>query len=122
MIEAGEKFAREISQMPEAVVVELVGDVGTGKTTFTRGLARGLGILDPVTSPSFTISKTYAIPHGGVFSHYDFYRLSDPGLMQEDLEESFLTSKITVIEWADSVEDILPPNRLKLKISLKNDG
>ena len=67
-------------------IIELVGDVGAGKTTFVRGLAKGLGIEDPITSPSFTISKSYALPKNqGYLIHYDFYRLPDPGIMLEDL-------------------------------------
>ena len=59
MIDFGRQFASKI-KLP--AVFELIGDVGTGKTTFTRGLAAGLGIVEPVTSPSFTISKRYACP------------------------------------------------------------
>ena len=73
MLDFGKKIAEEIS----SGVIELVGDVGAGKTTFTRGLAEGLGIKEPVTSPSFTISKTYSLPNGGNLVHYDFYRLQE---------------------------------------------
>ena len=91
-----------------ALVFELKGDVGAGKTTFTRALAKGLGIEEPVTSPSFTISKRYAFS-GGELTHYDFYRLPDPGLMADDLEESLETpNSVVVVEWADSVKNLLP--------------
>ena len=72
MFELGQKIGKTL--VPP-VVVELLGDVGVGKTTFTRGLAKGLGVKEPVTSPSFTISKTYALPEGKNLIHYDFYRL-----------------------------------------------
>ncbi len=119
-------FARELGKnlhIPR--VIELIGDVGAGKTTFTRGLAEGLGVAEPVTSPSFTISKRYAIKgvENGILTHYDFYRLPDPGLMSEDLAESISDPHtITVIEWADTTQDILPADRLIFKITTNDDG
>ena len=104
-------------------VIELVGDVGAGKTTFVRGFAEGLGITDKITSPSFTISKSYAVPDGKTLTHYDFYRLPHPGLMQEDLEESISDpNTITIVEWADSVEGILPDNRTVIYITYTENG
>ena len=70
MMEFGRGFAKKITK---PAIIELVGDVGAGKTTFVRGLAEGLGIKEPITSPSFTISKSYALPGGGRLIHYDFY-------------------------------------------------
>lgn len=106
-----------------AVVVELIGDVGVGKTTLTRGLAEGLGVKEPVTSPSFTISKTYALPDGGRLVHYDFYRLSDPGLMVGDLAENMTDKQnIVVIEWGESVGDLLPEKRMTIRLEYDDDG
>lgn len=119
MIEFGRNLAQSL-RAPE--VVELIGDVGVGKTTITRGIAEGLGIKEPVTSPSFTISKRYNFGAGELV-HYDFYRLPDPGLMQEDLLESINDSNvITIVEWADSVADLLPENHRKFIITLNEDG
>lgn len=119
MIEYGKNLALRLSA---PACLELVGDVGAGKTTLTRGIALGLGVKEPVTSPSFTISKVYAFP-GGRLVHYDFYRLKDPGLMSEDLLESTSDrSTITVVEWADSVADLLPEHTLHLHITLNEDG
>lgn len=102
----------------KALVFELKGDVGAGKTTFTRALAQGLGVQEPVTSPSFTISKRYAFK-GGELIHYDFYRLPDPGLMADDLEESLETpNAIVVVEWADSVKNLLPETRTKISFAI----
>ena len=104
-------------------VIELVGDVGVGKTTFVRGLADGLGIKESVTSPSFIISKSYACPDGRVLVHYDFYRLNDVGLMTEDLMENLKDRKnIVVIEWSDSVKDFLPDKHTVINIKLDDDG
>ena len=119
MLQFGKQFGETIA---DNMVIELIGDVGAGKTTFVRGLAQGLGIKEPITSPSFTISKTYAIPSGGTLTHYDFYRLSDPGLMSDDLQESITNSKIVIAEWADSVANILPKNRTTIHIKYNDDG
>ena len=103
-------------------VIELVGDVGAGKTTFTRGLAEGLGIAEPVTSPSFTISKRYAFP-GGELVHYDFYRLGDPGIMRDELTETLsVPGTVTVVEWGGDVADLLPESKYRLELSLNEDG
>ncbi len=120
MLEYGKAFAKRI-HCPS--IIELVGDVGAGKTTFVRGLAIGLGIKEPITSPSFTISKTYALPQGGNLIHYDFYRLSDPGLMSEDLSEN-ITDKnnIIIVEWGESVTDILPKDHIIITIKYNEDG
>lgn len=119
MIKFGEELAKSIS-VPS--VIELVGDVGTGKTTITKGIAKGLGVEDEVTSPSFMISKQYAFD-GGKLVHYDFYRLAEPGIMSEDLLENINDEKtITVVEWADSVADLLPEGHKKFEIKLLDDG
>jgi tRNA threonylcarbamoyladenosine biosynthesis protein TsaE len=129
------------------ICLELVGDVGAGKTTFTRYLAQGLGVKSPITSPSFTISKHYfftpkthersadencdnrpnttPIAEKSDFEliHYDFYRLDDPGLMADDLAESLSNPNvITVLEWADSVANILPDNHLKITFEILPNG
>ena len=120
MLNFGHDFAEKI-KFP--TVIELVGDVGAGKTTFTRGLAEGLGVTDPVTSPSFTISKSYALPQGGHLIHYDFYRLPDTGLMSDDLQENLKNpNNIIVIEWGESVTNILPENHIKITIKYTDNG
>lgn len=115
-------FGREFAKKVPAPVIELIGDVGAGKTTFVRGLAEGLGIKEPVTSPSFTISKSYALPDGRTLTHYDFYRLNDPGLMAEDLAEKLNDKNIVIIEWGESVANILPPNHVKISINYNDDN
>lgn len=120
LIEFGKEMAKKIKA---PAVLELIGDVGTGKTTFTSGLAEGLGVTESVTSPSFTISKSYALPSGGELVHYDFYRLADPGIMVEDLDEKIGADKnIVVIEWGDSVADLLPEGHTVIKFEYADDG
>ncbi len=123
MLEFGEKFAQSMAtDKTAATVIELIGDVGAGKTTFVRGFARGLGLTSEVTSPSFTISKSYALPDGKTLTHYDFYRLNDPGLMADDLKEKIKDNHIIVVEWANSIKNILPKNRTIIKITYNDDG
>lgn len=126
MLNFGRDFILTLKNSPEnnsAKLIELIGDVGAGKTTFTRGLAEGLNIKEPITSPSFTISKTYPLSTGGNLIHYDFYRLSDPGLMLDDLTENLSDPKnIVVVEWADTIKNFLPENRLKIEIKYLEDG
>lgn len=128
MLELGQHLAKNLS-LP--AVIELIGDVGTGKTTFTRGLAAGLGITEPVTSPSFTISKRYAFsirskdasPTFGELIHYDFYRLDDPGIMSEDLAEALSSpNSVVVVEWGGDVANLLPTHKTRLEIVLCEDG
>lgn len=120
MLDFGKQFA---CQVKFPMVIELIGDVGAGKTTFVRGLAEGLGITEPVTSPSFTISKQYALPDDKRLIHYDFYRLPDPGLMSEDLQENINNpNTITIIEWAESVSNLLPNNHITITITYNNDN
>lgn len=120
---SGEILGDVRRQDPSGVIIELIGDIGTGKTTFTRGLAEGLGITEPITSPSFTISKTYALPNGKRLIHYDFYRLPDPGLMTDDLAENLKNpNNIIVIEWGDSVSDLLPEDHVTINFNYDNNG
>lgn len=99
-------------------VIELIGDVGAGKTTFTKGLAIGMGIDEVVQSPSFTISRTYENTESVRMVHYDFYRLHDAGVMKQDLQESIEDDKtVTVVEWADIVSGVLPDDRLSLRFT-----
>lgn len=111
----GEKLA---ASLKGGEVIELIGDVGAGKTTFTKGLAKGLGVSDDVQSPSFTLSRQYEADGGLMLSHYDFYRLSDPGILALELADIMSQpGNITVVEWADIVEGVLPENRITIKIS-----
>jgi hydrolase, P-loop family len=109
------EFGKEIgSNLEGGSVLELIGDVGAGKTTFTKGLALGLGVLETVQSPTFTISRVYK-GDNLTLSHYDFYRLNDYGIMKMELAENLSDPQnITVVEWAGDLADILPEKHLKL--------
>ena len=109
------EFGKEIgSNLEGGSVLELIGDVGAGKTTFTKGLALSLGVLETVQSPTFTISRVYE-GDNLTLSHYDFYRLNDYGIMKMELAENLSDPQnITVVEWAGELADILPKKHLKL--------
>ncbi|MET3730293.1 tRNA threonylcarbamoyladenosine biosynthesis protein TsaE [Fictibacillus halophilus] len=112
-------FAEKLgSLLQKGDVLTLAGDLGAGKTTFTKGLAKGLGITRTVNSPTFTIIKEYSgrLP----LYHMDVYRLEDS---DEDLgfEEYFSGDGVCVVEWAVYIEDYLPEERLELIISHKGD-
>lgn len=117
-------FGRSVaSAISGGEVIELIGDVGAGKTTFVKGLAAGLGIDEDVQSPSFTISRVYDTPESLRLVHYDFYRLHDAGILADELAENQSDSEaVTVIEWADIVEGVLPEDRLRLTIDATGEA
>ena len=97
-------------------VYTLVGDLGVGKTVFTKGLAAGLGIQEPVSSPTFTILQEYEegrLP----FYHFDVYRIGDVEEMDEiGYEDYFYGDGICLIEWADLIREILPEHYKEIRI------
>lgn len=116
----GEKMGRLLKG---GETIELIGDVGAGKTTFVKGLALGLGIDEDVQSPSFTISRVYEARDNLQLAHYDFYRLNDAGIMANELTETTQDiGTITVIEWADIVENVLPSNRLSIAFAAPTES
>ena len=118
-----ESYAEKLGEsLKLPAVFELIGDVGAGKTTFTRALAKGLGVKEPVTSPSFSISKRYAFPKGTLI-HYDFYRLDEPGIMSSELAEALeIPNSVIVIEWGESVRDLLPKSAEAIRFKILDDG
>lgn len=120
-----EGTARLAAQMGERLrggeVIELVSDVGGGKTTFVKSLAKGFGSTDNVASPSFTISREYRAGDKTMY-HFDFYRLNDPGIVANELAEVVGDEQgVVVVEWADIVEDVLPAEHLTIRIKSTGD-
>jgi tRNA threonylcarbamoyladenosine biosynthesis protein TsaE len=102
-------------------IIELIGDLGAGKTAFVRGLARGMGSSDAVSSPSFTISNRYG-SEKLVMHHFDFHRLDDPGIIKRELAEMLEDPRaVTVVEWGAAVEDVMPRDRVAIRITAIGD-
>jgi tRNA threonylcarbamoyladenosine biosynthesis protein TsaE len=100
-------------------VVVLAGDLGTGKTTFAQGLAAGLDVHEPVTSPSFTIVQEY---NGRVpVAHIDVYRLDRFQELYDLGLEELLDGRVTLIEWGDVVTPVLPTDRIVVRLTLGED-
>lgn len=97
-------------------VYTLIGDLGVGKTVFTQGVAAGLGIKEPVNSPTFTIVQIYE--EGRMpFYHFDVYRIGDVEEMEEiGYEDCFYGEGLCLIEWANLIEEILPPFYREIRI------
>lgn len=114
----GEKIGKEAHP---GQVYTLLGDLGVGKTVFTKGVARGLGIQESVNSPTFTILQVYEdgrIP----FYHFDVYRIGDVEEMEEiGYEDYFYGDGICFIEWANLIEEIIPKDRIQITIQKNLD-
>lgn len=109
----GSMLAREAAP---GQVYCLNGDLGVGKTVFARGFADGLGIHEPVTSPTFTIIKEY---EGGrlPFYHFDVYRIGDPSEMEAiGYEEYFYGSGVCLVEWSELIEELIPEDAVTVNI------
>lgn len=103
-------------------VIELISDLGGGKTAFVKGIAQGAGSKDVVSSPSFTLTNQYQAGDKTIH-HFDFYRLTEPGILKDEISEIISNRQnITIIEWADLVADTLPDERLRIKISVSGDN
>jgi tRNA threonylcarbamoyladenosine biosynthesis protein TsaE len=98
-------------------IIELVSDLGGGKTTFVRGLAKGMGSDDHVRSPSFTVSNQYQANDLTIY-HFDFYRLDNPGILAHELAEITTDKKaIIVAEWANIVAQVLSTPHLVISMT-----
>lgn len=118
-----EKLGERLGQnLKGGEVIELISDLGGGKTTLTRGIARGAKSKDTVASPTFTISKVYNTPKFNIH-HFDFYRLQEAGLLEHELHDVLEDpTAVVIIEWGDVVQHVLPPNKLTITINKQTDG
>lgn len=117
------KFAANLAAKSKpGDVYTLTGDLGVGKTVFAKGFAKGLGVTESVTSPTFTIVQEYLsgrLP----FFHFDVYRIADPDEMEETGFYDYLDrGGVVLIEWAELIEDILPFPRTSIKIEKDLNG
>lgn len=110
------------SRLKGGEVIELVSDLGGGKTTFVRGLAQGAGSSDKVHSPSFTISNQYQADDL-ILHHFDFYRLDEAGIIMNEIQEVVDDPKaVVIVEWAGIIEGVLPNERLKIAIKTTGES
>lgn len=111
-------FARDLAQKAEpGDIYTLIGDLGVGKTAFTKGFAVGLGIDEPIVSPTFTFVQVYEEGRMPLY-HFDVYRIGDPSEMDEiGYEDYFFGEGVSIMEWADLVEEIIPESAVKITIS-----
>jgi tRNA threonylcarbamoyladenosine biosynthesis protein TsaE len=95
-------------------IFTLTGDLGAGKTTFTQGLGAGLGVTGAITSPTFVLINRYRCADGRALQHADCYRLANAPLEMWDagLADLFLSDDVVVVEWADRIPGLLPPDYL----------
>ena len=123
--EETEAVGRELAQsLPPGSSVLLRGNLGAGKTVFSRGFARGLGITEPVSSPTYTIVQEYELPAGGRLYHLDLYRISDVNAALAFGVDEFLDDScgISLIEWPDRISGILPENAVCVDIEHLSDS
>lgn len=103
-------------------MIELVSDLGGGKTSFVRGVAQGMGSTDTVHSPSFTLSNQYDAPKLSLY-HFDLYRLHEPGILRNELSEILTDPRaVVVVEWADVMTDVLPSDRITIHLQAVSDS
>lgn len=102
-------------------VICLNGDLGVGKTVFTKGFAKGLGIEEPVVSPTFTIMQSYT---GGTMPlyHFDVYRIEDPAEMDEiGYEDCFFGQGVSLVEWSERIYELIPTSHIEVTIKKNLD-
>ncbi|MDR0876184.1 MAG: tRNA (adenosine(37)-N6)-threonylcarbamoyltransferase complex ATPase subunit type 1 TsaE [Clostridiales Family XIII bacterium] len=113
-------------ELAPGAVIALTGELGAGKTTLAKGIARGLGITDEITSPTFTLINEYTSGRLPLY-HFDVYRLGESdeavaGLEDLGYEEYFFSSGVTIVEWADLIETLLPENAIRITLSYGADA
>ncbi|MCC2232199.1 tRNA (adenosine(37)-N6)-threonylcarbamoyltransferase complex ATPase subunit type 1 TsaE [Lachnospiraceae bacterium CLA-AA-H215] len=111
------RFGEQLAQSVAAGSLYcLEGDLGVGKTVFTQGFAHGLGIEEPVTSPTFTIVQEYETGRIPLY-HFDVYRLADPEELEEiGYEEYFFGEGVCLIEWPSRIEELIPEDAVRITI------
>lgn len=110
-------IGRQLGEAAEAgMILCLNGDLGTGKTVFTQGFAEGLGIEEPVNSPTFTIVQVYEEGRLPLY-HFDVYRIGDPEEMDEiGYEDYFYGEGVSLVEWAELIEELIPAEAIQITI------
>ena len=112
------EFAKEMAKKAKpGDIYTLNGDLGVGKTAFTKGFAAGLGIDEPIVSPTFTFVQIYEEGRLPLY-HFDVYRIGDPSEMDEiGYEDYFYSDGVSIMEWANLVEEIIPDSAISITIT-----
>lgn len=122
MVALGEEFGRAFIHYPGALTVHLLGDLGAGKTTLTRGILRAFGHAGAVKSPTYTLVEAYEFADRTVF-HFDLYRLGDPEELEYmGIRDYFAGHNLCLIEWPTRGEGVLPVPDLVIDISVAGEG
>ena len=122
MVALGEQLGRAFSLYPDALTVHLLGDLGAGKTTLTRGILRAFGHTGAVKSPTYTLVEAYEFPARTVY-HFDLYRLGDPEELEYmGIRDYFAANTLCLIEWPARGEGVLPVPDLVIDISVAGEG
>ncbi len=117
----GAALARELGS---GGIVLLNGDLGAGKTVFSRGFARGLGITEPVSSPTYTIVQEYELPGGGRLYHMDLYRIGDEHAALGFGVDEFLNEPgaVSLIEWPERIRGLLPDTAIRVELAHRSEN
>lgn len=116
---AARQFLAEIG---ENKLLAFYGNMGAGKTTFTVALCKALGVQDSVSSPTFAIVNEYRCADGAPLFHFDFYRIKNNAeAMDIGVEDYFYSGEMCIMEWPENIEDLLPEETKKIRISVNPD-
>ena len=119
--ELGRRFA---GPLPGGTVVAMYGDLGAGKTVFSRGFARGLGVTEPVSSPTYTIVQEYELPTGNRLYHMDLYRIGDEHAALGFGVDEFLNEPgaISLVEWPERIRGLLPDTAVRVELRHRSES
>ncbi len=117
---AAQQFINNIGQ---GRIIAFYGSMGAGKTTFIKALCQQMGVEDVITSPTFAIVNEYTDGKGNPIYHFDFYRIKRiEEVYDMGYEDYFYSGNLCLLEWPELIEDILPDDAIRVKISVDNDG
>ena len=111
----GERLGQLVKESGSPLCMALIGDLGTGKTHMSQGIAKGLGVSEDITSPTFSLMNTYMTLAGEIY-HFDLYRMDDVSELENIGFYEFTDGQVAIVEWADKFEDELPDETLWIHI------
>lgn len=116
----GRRVGQWAAELHDGICIALIGDLGTGKTHFSQGIALGYGVMDDVTSPTFALMNTYEGTNGPLY-HFDLYRLEDESELDGIGFYEFTEDTVSIVEWADKFPDALPDETIFIEITRLSD-